>query len=277
MLNFDIYDALDKEPDEEWISRLAERIAKVIATRIGEFKRSKELRLSMIGRCKRYIWYHAKGYEPEPLHPAVRLKFLFGDIIEQLLIGLIELSGHEVTDCQKEVELNGIKGHIDCLIDGQLYDIKSVSSRSFEKFVRGLLHRDDPFGYYAQLAAYAEALGMEPAGWIIMDKQLGHVAVVEAKYEYLPNAKEIVNELKQIVQQDDPPERPYEPVPEGKSGNMKLPTECSYCAYKWHCWADANNGFGPRVFLYSKGPVFLVKVVKEPNVKEITQQCKNGV
>ena len=41
-----------------------------------------------------------------------------GDILEALLILLTDLSGHEVTEQQKEVEIDGVKGHKDCRIDG---------------------------------------------------------------------------------------------------------------------------------------------------------------
>ncbi len=41
------------------------------------------------------------------------------------------MAGHEVTDEQKEVELEGLKGHIDCKINGRVVDIKTASGFSF--------------------------------------------------------------------------------------------------------------------------------------------------
>jgi hypothetical protein len=56
-----------------------------------------------------------------------------------------------------------------------------------------------------------------------------------------------------------------EPVPQSAtSKNMKLCTTCSYCGFKKECWPEA------RTFMYSTGPVFLVKVVDVPRVQEIT-------
>ena len=47
--------------------------------------------------------------------------------MEDLLIFLVKLSKHQVTDEQKEVQVNGIQGHMDCKIDGEVIDIKTAS------------------------------------------------------------------------------------------------------------------------------------------------------
>ena len=67
-----------------------------------------------------------------------------------------------------------------------------------------------------------------------------------------------------MVKQPEPPEKCYEPKPDGKSGNMKLDIGCSYCAYNKACWPDL------RAFAYSTGPRFLTEVVNEPKVQEIS-------
>ena len=61
----------------------------------------------------------------------------------------------------------------------------------------------------------------------------------------------------------------YSPVPDGKKGNMKLPSGCVWCRYKFDCHQDANDGAGLRVFKYSTGRTYLTTVVSEPNVEEI--------
>ena len=65
------------------------------------------------------------------------------------------------------------------------------------------------------------------------------------------------------MQQEEPPEHCVPLVPEGTSGNMKLDIKCSYCPYKKACYPDM------RTFLYSRGPVHLAVVKKEPKVQEI--------
>ena len=60
-----------------------------------------------------------------------------------------------------------------------------------------------------------------------------------------------------------PPTKCYEPVADGKSGNMKLPVGCSYCSYKHECYPKL------RTFIYSNGPKFLTEVGKVPSVLEV--------
>jgi hypothetical protein len=74
---------------------------------------------------------------------------------------------------------------------------------------------------------------------------------------------ERIKAIKNIVKLSKPPKRCYEPVPDGKSGNMKLPVGCSYCAYKYECWD------GLRTFIYANGPRYLVEVENLPNVIEV--------
>ncbi len=47
----------------------------------------------------------------EELMPHTRIKFLYGHLIEEMILALTKLSGHDVTHEQKQVEVNGIKGY----------------------------------------------------------------------------------------------------------------------------------------------------------------------
>jgi len=98
-----------------------------------EFDKRK-LRMSNIGKKDRQLWYGYNGYKGEELQPHVYIKFLYGHLIEEMILALTKLSGHEVTDEQKKVEVSGIKGSMDCKIDGVLTDVKSASSYGFKKF-----------------------------------------------------------------------------------------------------------------------------------------------
>jgi hypothetical protein len=54
-------------------------------------------------------------------------------------------------------------------------------------------------------------------------------------------------------------------VPMSKtSPNTKLCASCTFCGHKKTCWPEM------RVFQYSNGPAYLVDVVSEPNVPEVT-------
>ena len=65
-----------------------------------------------------------------------------------------KLSGHVVQSEQKQVSVKGIKGHMDCKIDGEVIDIKTASGYAFKKFKDGTLAQHDSFGYLSQLAGY---------------------------------------------------------------------------------------------------------------------------
>jgi len=278
----DIYDTLKSPPQvsDEWCDNFGKNIASIMKQRLQPRVESYKPRMSSLGRGDRYIWYSTRYTPKEELSGATLLKFLYGDVIEELLLALVKLSGHEVTHEQEELELHGIKGHIDCLIDGKLFDVKSASAFSFKKFKDRQLHEKgkDPFGYYAQLAAYSQAGNYEPYGWLVMDKQMGTLCVSESISFAMPDMSARALEVNAIVEKNKEPSHCHEPVEDGKSGNMKLAVQCSYCQFKEHCYRDSNNGTGLRTFLYSNGPRFLTTVAKEPNVLETSghKEIKNG-
>ena len=102
----------------------------------------KELRMSVIGRPARQLWYdkHLKRDDKEEVYdPATQLKFLYGHLLEHLLLFLVDVAGHKVTDQQKKVQVEDVNGHMDCKIDGEVVDVKSASAMSFKKFKYGTL------------------------------------------------------------------------------------------------------------------------------------------
>lgn len=259
---------------EAFGSRLAETVSKRLQEVRNEAAgREGNLRLSSIGKPDRQLYYsiHGSGGGGEVLGASTRFKFLYGDILEELLLFLARESGHTVTDEQKEVEVNGVLGHIDAIIDGVVVDVKSASSQAFKRFDEKL-DSDDPFSYIEQLSGYSVGLGGLDGGFLVVDKMLGHLRYVPVDAETMRriDVPARIDHLKEVMASDVLPERCYEPVPEGKSGNMKLPVGCSYCSHKFHCWADANDGIGLRSFLYASGPTHLTTVVSEPKVMEIT-------
>lgn len=255
---------------QEALSVFEKAVSGNLGARFAEYStvRKPTLRLSNIGKPLRQLWFDvASGLEPEPFGPDTKLKFLYGDVLEDLLILLAVEAGHTVTDLQKEVEVDGITGHIDCIIDGVLVDVKSASTYSFKKFEFRSIKEDDPFGYIGQLSGYSHALGNMDAAFLVVDKTLGHLCLCQFSKEELQEYDVIrrVAQVKHTVAQRVPPsEYCYDGIPDGKSGNVKLPIGCSYCGHKWNC----RDGL--RAFAYSNGPVYLTKVIREPNVPEIT-------
>ena len=274
----DIYNLFSPDPvsmPEEEIDNHINTFGDMIKVHIKEFmcgepKVMGNLRLSAIGKPDRQLWYNANSKQLDtPIKPSTKIKFLYGYILEELLLLCSSIAGHEVTDQQKEVELEGVKGHQDSLIDGVLVDCKSASGPGFQKFKNNLLAYEDPFGYIAQISAYAEANGLDEAAFLAIDKSTGEICLSRVHSMEMINARDRVKYLKDLVQQSITPSRCYEAVPDGKSGNHKLAVGCVYCSYKKDCWADLNNGNGLRVFQYARGKRFLTHVAKEPDVPEV--------
>lgn len=233
------------------------------------------LSLSSIGTpCKRKLWY--KINEPtkaEPLQANALLKFFFGDMIEELVLAIVKAAGHDVKGEQDRLDVHGIKGHRDCVIDGMTVDVKSASPFAFKKFKDGNLRDDDPFGYISQLSSYVYAGQDDPVvtnktqgAFLVIDKVNGHICLDIYDFdEELKTKEEEMLAAKELVKGEIPEDR-IPPIPQSKtSPNTKLDVSCSYCEFNKVCWPEA------RVFLYNTGPLYLVDVVNEPRVFELSR------
>ena len=239
----------------------------------GKRSDSRKLRMSNIGKTDRYLWNHYNNVGPtEKMQSHTLVKFMYGHLIEEMLLLFVRLAGHTVTHEQAYAEVQGIKGSMDCKIDGVVTDVKSASTYGFKKFKDGSLAFDDPFGYIDQIKGYARSEGETKVGWLAMDKANGHLTFLKYDLEdeeapAYPVLKKDIEEriihIKEMVNQEEPPELCYETVPDGKSGNMKLAMVCSYCHFKHSCYPNL------RAFAYSYGPRYLTEVVNEPKVQEI--------
>lgn len=265
-----VYQLFDPDTDhivsEDNLDTFCTNLKEGLRSRLRKQEERGGLRFSSLGKKDRQLWYEAKGYDKEKLTGKTFLKFQYGHVIEELLLFLIKEAGYEVDNEQAEVECNGVLGHTDCTVNGIVVDVKSASPYGFQKFKNGTVIDDDPFGYIQQLSGYSTCLTPgEPAAFIAFDKVSGEICVSEVGRSIItdhpPGPR--IDHLKTVIDSDIPPERCYEPVEMGKSGNMKLPTGCSYCAFKASCWPEA------RMFIYSSGPVWLSKVVKTPDVYEV--------
>lgn len=263
------------EIDDIAASLFGNNIAQNLKERFLEYKnpRERKLSLSQIGKPFRQLWFDIKGTPGEPLTATAKMKFLYGDILEDILIFLCQESGHKVENLQKRVELDGVSGKIDALVDDVLVDFKSSSSRGFTKFEDGSIRNNDPFGYLWQLGGYSMALGGCDSALFAIDKQFGHLALVRFSGKELKethDARLRIQEIREVLDRPEPPDQKcYEAKPEGVSGNLVLDTGCSYCSHKFGCWGDSNDGKGLRTFLYSTGPKWFTKVKKLPKVFEV--------
>lgn len=280
----DIYECLEggAEVSPDDAEQFGKSMADLISSRLKKREAGSYLRLSNLGApCERKLYYSIKSPEKgDKLDGQTLLKFLIGDVWETVLLFLAKAAGHEVTHEQKEVSVEGVSGHMDAVIDGMVVDVKSASTRAFMKFEKSLTKDEDAFGYLTQLDAYVEAVQDDPsvteksrAAFLAGDKTLGRLALDIQPRQGI-DYKVKVPRIKKMLEQDTPPPRGFDDEPDGyykgkgfdrtliTNGNRKLGVNCSYCAFKEECWP------GLRTYVYSSGPVFLTKVVKEPKVAE---------
>lgn len=280
----DIHDLLmsdNVEIPDEVFDKFGQQVARMMKSRLSPRDKGEPvLRISNIGKpCERQIWLGIhKHEEAEPLRPETRLKFLYGDLIEEMLLFLVEASGHRVEGRQDKIEVEGVPGSRDAVIDGVLVDVKSASTFSFNKFLDGSIIDDDSFGYIGQIQTYLEGSQDDPlvtdkdrCAFLVMDKTLGHICLnIHEKVTF--DVREVTREKVKMVE-GPMPERGFDPIPDGymkdgqlvPNGNLKLGVQCSYCNMKKACYPEI------RTFLYGGNkPVHFVKVVKEPKVPEIT-------
>jgi len=264
----DIYSLFDPHnhivANEDHLETLCTNLKETLRSRLAKQEnRSGNLRFSSLGQPDRKLWLASRQTQGEEMDGKLLFKFLYGHVIEELILYLAKESGHEVSDEQKEVEVLGVKGHIDAIIDGVVIDVKSASPFGYKKFKDGTVVDDDPFGYIQQISGYSNVLTPDQGpAFIAFDKVAGDICVspvsISVSQEHKPEDR--ISHLKEVLASDEMPRQCYPFVPEGKSGNMKLATGCSYCAYKFNCFPDAQG------YAYSTGPTYLTKIVREPNV-----------
>jgi len=244
---------------------------------LPEPRSSEKLRMSNVGKPARQLWFDFNAEEkPEKLEPHLLIKFLYGHLLEEVLLFLVSLSGHKVENQQKLIEVSGVKGHMDCTIDGEVVDVKTASGYGFRKFKDGTLPEDDAFGYMAQLTGYETAEGTNGGAFLALNKESGELALFKPDNFDKPNIKKKIKDVKNVIAIDRPPDFCYNIIPEGKLGNMKLPRECTYCRHKFECHKDSNEGQGLRVFKYSKGLVYMTQTPNPPRVDEIKYERKKS-
>ena len=279
----DIYDKLDTltegkslDVSDETAIAFGESMKQALLNWSTPYTNDKQkLRMSNIGKPNRQLWYDMHSKEKTSSFSApTQIKFLYGHILEEVVLFLVRLVGHSVDSEQKEAEVDGIKGHMDCKIDGEVIDIKTASSFAFRKFKEGTLPDDDPFGYMAQIAAYEESEGTDKGGFLTLNKENGELTLFRPDELDKPNIKARIKLLREQMKEDTPPDFCYATIPDGKSGNMKLPRGCVYCRHKFECHKDSNIGMGLRVFKYAKKFEYLTNVAKLPRVQEVTNEWK---
>jgi len=264
----DVYALFGSE--KEFHKGLAEeygrRMSEIVTGRISSKGFEPKLRMSNLGQpCERKLYWDIKEDpdKQEVMPPAALFKFLFGDILEEVLLYLAKEAGHLVQGEQDLCEIDGVRGKRDAVIDGMVVDVKSCSTPAFAKFQYGLTDENDDFGYRTQLQSYLYAAQDDPlvtikdrAAFWAVDKTLGKMCLDVYKKDGVDY--HAVVEDKRTILAGPTPARGFTDTEDGKSGNRKLKTNCSYCHWKKKCWPTL------RTFYYGNGPRHLTKVVVRP-------------
>lgn len=250
----DIEKLLTKEAvtaTKESVDSLSTMLATTIAERLGPRKIKTKLSMSMIGKPMRQLWFqlHPGNFKKdakETIDARQRLIFLFGDILEVLLLWLAEQAGHNVKEYQRHVELEGVGGSIDCIIDDCLVDAKSASSTSFHMFKTATVSGEDGqdyLGYHHQIQGYRQALKKENietkgAAFFVINKSTGELCLYEPDEDFdLPkDVTPRIKLLQEMLKKDEIPPQCYKAKVERKTERLYLCKSCAYCPYKDKCW-----------------------------------------
>ena len=112
----------DKKEIEKTLDNFAVEVRGILQEYLfDEPKKRSNLRLSAIGKPDRQLWYDLQeGKKEKYFDSPTRIKFLYGHLLESLLLTFTKLAGHTVTEEQKEISVAGVLGHQDCRIDVML-------------------------------------------------------------------------------------------------------------------------------------------------------------
>jgi len=242
-----------------------------ISNRFSEKRSNKfRLRMSNLGKPICQLQNEKLGTKRNYVNEYQRMyTFMAGNTGEQWLLMVMRSAGVniEAVAIKTELEVGSelIKGEADVIIDGKVWDIKTMSHKGYMKYVNwgGFkdVESDDPFGYITQGFLYGKALGLPFGGWIIVSKSTGDIAISEVPLDYqeyevksLVEAEWAVGTIADTISTDQIVKfKPEEEVfKKKKTGNTKLCKTCSYCDYKETCWPDRITA--PAAFSEAKSP-----------------------
>lgn len=227
-------------------TRFTTAIKQELESRV-EKKDPSHITMSSLGHCARQLAYRYHGVTPQALNWKSYMVFKDGDMHHDQLRNLLELrlrkeaKCYSLVDREKEVNYQGITGHIDGILrhdssacsdpthKTMLLEVKSMNDRAFCE-----LRKTKKLGYeYAcQVSGYLAALELRHAIIIAKNKNTGDLAefTFEVAYDELARRIEIFSD---IITCEDPEqiEREYGP---NKAGN--LPWQCGYCPFVDLCW-----------------------------------------
>ena len=236
---------------EKTIEQITEDVRAALIRQFVD-KRNKEfsLRMSNAGRPYCQLWFEKNHpNEATTMSSNFVMNMMIGDIVEAVFKGLLTEAGVIYSNGEKVTLKAGnhtIHGTPDLTTEGAVDDVKSASDWSYRhKFADyNTLAENDSFGYVAQLAGYAKAMGIKPGGWWVINKAKG-------EFKYVPaTGIDVEKEVQQIATKADELQtnqfrRCYEAVEETyrnkPTGNLILGQECGWCSYRYPCWGTLEE------------------------------------
>lgn len=225
----------------EYLAGLVEDLNDLAKSKWNAEPRPTYLRASNLGTgCPLRLKYDIDYGKPLPVSPELDAIFKQGDIMEAVTITLLKQAGYSVTDEQREIEYKGITGSIDCLINGNLVDIKTTSNIwKFDK-----LWEKDDYGYLSQLSTYAAAIpevSKKEATLLVWDKNSKSYSQFTYDIEKYVDQKTIeISEMKRYLAGRQLKEsKEDEQIRKGKGrykGGYELNSFCNTCPWKSDCW-----------------------------------------
>lgn len=141
---------------------------------VDERQQENRLRVSSLGKYAvvQALQYFGVHESMENIRGAKADMFHVGDITEARLISLMKAYGLWVTHEQHEVTWNGVLGHMDCVVDGMVIDVKTCNDGNFKRYQKKL-----PQTYITQIGVYAEALQCINCGILLYNRNTCELAL----------------------------------------------------------------------------------------------------
>ena len=201
------------------------------------------LRLSACGKCPRQLAYHYHNFPQngKTIDPRARMVFLYGDLIEMMVLELAKLAGCDIESSGLSqagvglsVDDHFILGHPDGTYQGRLVEIKSLTTYAYRDFEQGIISDI----YRAQINAYLEASLLEQCILIGVNKDSGVLG--ELLIDREPGIVAGVRHNLAQVMRSRPDLLPPAPERLDPNENGIYPWECRYCAFHGTCRANAG-------------------------------------
>ena len=222
------------------------------------------LRVSSLGKPVVVQALKLLGYsDSQELDNHTRHIFYTGDFNEAYILLQAQAYGFDVLMKQHEVNMMGVKGHIDAVLNTSkgkaLVEVKTMSQYNIMKFRK---EANDDYGYATQLAVYQHCLGL-PAYWLCFDKsthlwevitpddtilkdRLGRVSRIIPKLNSIKTVEQVFEELQ-------PPPAVAEMYKRAATGRYVLPD-----SMKWSCFSPVFYELISDIDGYKKEKMYVV-------------------